>query len=148
MQSLLAKKLAVSVVQVADLEEKKGPPTALAKGKRTAASAQPGVEAVSEEKKLVSPSEEKKAVVRSCAISLMDICRLDTPLVKRVPNSQRAAFAREWGSLLDQAVHSGQIGNWTDFFIFPKCILWTPVRGGKQYGCIGQVKAQQMEVRP
>ena len=62
----------------------------------------------------------------------MDICRLDTPLVKRVPNSQRAAFAREWGSLLDQAVHSGQIGNWTDFFIFPKCILWTPVRGGKR----------------
>ena len=78
MQSLLAKKLAVSVLQVADLEEKKGPPTALAKGKRTAASA--GVAAVSEEKKLISPSEEKKAVVRSCAISLMDVCRLDTLL--------------------------------------------------------------------
>ena len=31
----------------------------------------------------LSPSDEKKPVVRSCAISLMDICRLDTPLVKR-----------------------------------------------------------------
>ena len=36
------------------------------------------------------------------------------------------------GSLLDQAVHSGQLGNWTDFFIFPKCVLWTPVRAGKR----------------
>ena len=44
------------------------------------------------EKKVVC-SEGKKAGVRSCAISLMDICRLDTPLVKRIPNSQRAAFA-------------------------------------------------------
>ena len=147
-QSLLAKKLAL-VVTVDDLEEKKGPP------KRIAASAQhvPKVVSPTEEKKLVPPSDEKKAVVRSCAISLMDICRLDTPLVKRVPNSQRAAFAREWGSLLDQAVHSGQIGNWTDFFIFPKCIWGTPVRGQafvfkEQYGCIGQVEAQQMEVRP
>ena len=70
-------------------------------------------------------------MTRSVLISLMDICKLDTPLVKRVPNSQRAAFAREWGSLLDQAVHTGQLGNWTDFFIFPKCTLWTPVRAGK-----------------
>src|SRR5688572_7260511 len=38
----------------------------------------------SEEKKLAAPSEEKKASSR--AISLMDVCRLDTPLVKRVPN--------------------------------------------------------------
>ena len=70
MQSLLAKKLALSVVPVVDLEEKKGPPATLAKGKRIAASAQPVPKVVSpaEEKKLVSPSDEKKAVVRSCPI--------------------------------------------------------------------------------
>lgn len=63
----------------------------------------------------------------------MDICKLDTPLVKRVPNCQRAAFAREWGSLsLIRRFTPGQLGNWTDFFIFPKCTLWTPVRAGKR----------------
>ena len=34
------------------------------------------------------------------------------------------------GRLLDAAVHSAQLGSWTDFFMFPKCILWTPQRGG------------------
>jgi hypothetical protein len=62
----------------------------------------------------------------------MDICKLDTPLVKRIPNSQRSSFATTWGKLLDDAVHSGQMGPWTDFFMFPKCILWTPVRGGSR----------------
>ena len=122
-QSLLARKLALSDIapSAVSLEEKKASSAVPTEEKR---SAQPVAK--------VALSEEKKAVARSCSISLMDICRLDTPLVKRVPNSQRAAFAREWGSLLDQAVHSGQVGNWTDFFIFPKCILWTPVRGGKR----------------
>jgi hypothetical protein len=55
-QSLLAKKLALSVVQVADLEEKKGPPTIPVKGKSSTASAQPVA-------KMVSPSEEKKLVL-------------------------------------------------------------------------------------
>jgi len=70
------------VIQVVYLEEKKGLPTILAKGKCSVAGAQPVAKMVSpseekklvspsEEKKLVSPLEEKKAVV-SCAISLMD----------------------------------------------------------------------------
>lgn len=62
----------------------------------------------------------------------MDICRLDTPLVKRVPNSQRSAFATVWASLLNEAVFSKQLGAWAEFFCFPKCILWTPTRGGRR----------------
>ena len=62
----------------------------------------------------------------------MDICKLDTPLVKRIPNSQRSAFATAWGRLLDEAVHNGQLSSWTDFFMYPKCILWTPIRGGSR----------------
>ncbi len=122
-QSLLARKLALSDV-VHDSEEKKSSSVAVpAEEKRSATVSQPVAKVALAEEKKATVLEEKKAVSRSCPISLMDICRLDTPLVKRVPNSQRAAFAREWGSLLDQAVHSGQVGNWTDFFIFPKCLL-------------------------
>ena len=69
---------------------------------------------------------------RTFSVSLMEICRLDTPLVKRVPNSQRSAFATVWGKLLNEAVFSKQLGAWAEFFSFPKCILWTPARRGKR----------------
>src|SRR5438067_1265218 len=62
----------------------------------------------------------------------MDICTLDTPLVKRVPNSLRSAFATVWGRLLNQAVTNKQVHSWAEFFMFPKCILWTPTRGGRR----------------
>ena len=78
-----------------------------------------------------APTDETQ-VPRSSSVSLMDICKLDTPLVKRIPSSQRSAFATDWGRLLDQAVHSGQLSSWTDFFMYPMCILWTPVRGGSR----------------
>jgi hypothetical protein len=62
----------------------------------------------------------------------MDICRLDTPVVKRIPQQQQSAFATAWGRLLRDAVASQRLSDWSDFFIFPKCILWSPVRGGKR----------------
>ena len=65
-------------------------------------------------------------------VPLMDLCRVDTPLVKRVPNSQCSRFATMWGKLLSQAVADKSLGSWSEFFMFPKCILWTPVRGGKR----------------
>ena len=52
--------------------------------------------------------------------------------MKRIPNSRRSAFATDWGMILDAAVLEGQPGLWADFFMFPKCILWTPVRGGSR----------------
>ena len=57
---------------------------------------------------------------------------MDTPLIKRVPNSQRSNFATAWGRLLDAAVSSKQEAAWSEFFLFPKCILWAPSRGGKR----------------
>ena len=62
----------------------------------------------------------------------MDICSLDTPLLKRVPNCQRSAFATVWGKLLDDAVFSKQLSSWSSFFMFPKSILWSPARGGRR----------------
>jgi hypothetical protein len=65
-------------------------------------------------------------------IPLMEICKLSTPLVKRVPNSQRASFAVEWGRLLSQALEDELEVSWSEFFVFPRCILWSPPRGGKR----------------
>jgi len=57
---------------------------------------------------------------------------VDTPVLKRVTNSQRSNFATAWGRLLDAASDSKQEADWSDFFLFPKCILWSPERGGKR----------------
>jgi hypothetical protein len=51
----------------------------------------------------VAELEEKKSA-RAFSVPLMDICKIDTPLVKRIPNSQRSAFATSWGRLLDATV--------------------------------------------
>ena len=62
----------------------------------------------------------------------MDICRLDTPLLKRLPLSQKTLFASTWAKILDDAVLSGSEADWSSFFVFPKCILWAPVRAGRK----------------
>ena len=69
---------------------------------------------------------------RAFSVPLMDICTLNTPLVKRVPNSQASSFATAWGRLLNQAVLDKTQTSWSEFFMFPKCMLWTPSRGGKR----------------
>ena len=69
---------------------------------------------------------------RAFFVPLMDICRIDTPVLKRVPNAQRSNFATTWGRLLQAAVDSKQEAAWSEFFVFPKCILWSPTRGGKR----------------
>jgi hypothetical protein len=63
----------------------------------------------------------------------MDHRKLETPVNNRVPNAQRSNFAGFWGRLLDQAVSSKQEAAWAEFFLFPKCILWSSVRGGKRF---------------
>jgi len=62
----------------------------------------------------------------------MDICRLATPLVKRIPRSEASQFALQWGRLLDDALFQGSVPAWSDFFVFPKAILWSPRRGGRK----------------
>ena len=65
-------------------------------------------------------------------VPLMQICELNTPLLKRISNRERSGFASTWARLLDDAVMSGQLSNWSEFFMYPKCILWSPARGGKR----------------
>ncbi len=36
------------------------------------------------------------------------------------------------GKLLHAAVDKQQEAAWSEFFVFPKCILWSPVRGGRR----------------
>ena len=76
--------------------------------------------------------EASQEVKSNFSVPFMAICQVDTPVVKRVPNSQRSAFATAWGRLLEEAVESRQESAWSQFFMFPKCVLWTPVRGGKR----------------
>ena len=85
--------------------------------------------------KRISPAAQVPAQPEAKAtpffVPLMDLCKLDTPLIKRVPNSQRSAFASVWGRLLADAVLSKQMSCWSEFFMFPKCILWSQA-GGKR----------------
>jgi hypothetical protein len=76
------------------------------------------------------PDAALPAAGSALLVPLMDIARLDTPLLKRVPTVAAARFATTWARLLDVAVESGSVQGWSDFFIFPKCMLWSPVRGG------------------
>jgi len=65
-------------------------------------------------------------------VPLMQICKLATPLVKRVPQNEASQFATLWGKLLDVALFTRSESAWSDFFAFPKCILWSPIRGGRK----------------
>ena len=68
-------------------------------------------------------------------LNLMDICKLDTPLAKRVPNSQRATFFGNWGTLLRKAMCAEperQYPAWCEWAMYHKAILWTPPRGGSR----------------
>ena len=67
---------------------------------------------------------------RAFFVPFMDICRVDTPILKWVLNAQRSNFATQWGRLLQAAVDSRQEAAWSEFFVFPKCVLWSPARWG------------------
>ena len=69
---------------------------------------------------------------RAFFVPLMEICQTDVPMLKRVPGSLKSSFATAWGRLLQDAVDSRQEAAWSEFFVFPKVILWTPRRGGKR----------------
>ena len=74
---------------------------------------------------------------------LMELCKFDVPLLKRVPTDEASHFATVWGRLLDEAVYSGSEVAWSEFFLFPKVILWAPPRGGHRLA----KKASHLESR-
>ena len=120
-QSALAKKLAASAACV--------PPSPAAVAH--AASARPPTAASRPQPSRAQPVGEAK--YPRLLVPLMEICKVDTPVIKRIPNAQRSNFAGFWGRLLDQATLSKQESAWAEFFLFPKCILWSPIRGGKRF---------------
>src|SRR5690349_2710351 len=62
----------------------------------------------------------------------MSICFTDVPLLKSRRNREAPLFARTWCGLLHDALVAQSVGSWFDFFVFPKCVLLTPVRGGRR----------------
>ena len=84
-QSALAKKFAASSVSLGAVSQqpecKSGPARP-----RAAASAAPG--------RPVPLGESKHPRL---LVTLMEICKVDTPIIKRVPNAQRSNFASFWG---------------------------------------------------
>jgi hypothetical protein len=77
---------------------------------------------------------EAKSALRagSAFVSLLEVCKTDLPLFKRLPASVASSFATTWGQLLDEAVYSRSEAAWSEFFVFPKAIMWAPPRGGQR----------------
>ena len=49
-----------------------------------------------------------------------------------LPRPQLANFATHWGRLLNEAITVRSQTCWSEFFMFPKVILWAPMRGGRR----------------
>ena len=58
------------------------------------------------------------------------LCRLSSPVIKRIPKRVLPLFAKAWADLLDDAVHTGLASAWWCFFAFPRFVLLTQSRGG------------------
>ena len=96
------------------------------------------------EKVSFTPPDHSSALI---FVPLFELCKLDTPLMK-LPRSQESSFATIWARLFDEAVQSGTEASWSECLMFPKCILWAPVRGGvrsAKKGNMAAVVAQRLE---
>jgi hypothetical protein len=63
---------------------------------------------------------------------LLNICRLDTPMLRRIPRRASSAFAKKWADLLQEAMLVRTEITWARFLQFPKAVLLAPSRGGKR----------------
>jgi hypothetical protein len=88
--------------------------------------------------------EVKRA--RAFFVPLMDLCRVDVPLLQRIPNSQRSHFATAWGRRLQEAVDTKQVR----VFCVSKVHLVISSKRGKsafeegEHGRLGQRKAGEV----
>ena len=76
---------------------------------------------------------------------LLAVCFANVPLMKSIPKREAPLFARMWGALLHEAIEGGTPSAWFEFFRFPKCILLSPVRGGRR---ISRSQSQADVVKP
>jgi hypothetical protein len=63
---------------------------------------------------------------------LLETCKVDTPIVRKVPKLVLSQFAKTWGGLLEVALKERSVKAWRQFLVFPKVILLAPLRGGKK----------------
>ena len=64
--------------------------------------------------------------------SLMELCRVNAPLIKQLPKSAVAVFAKTWAGLFMEATSTHSVASWRGVFLFPKAVLLAPVRGGRR----------------
>jgi hypothetical protein len=65
-------------------------------------------------------------------VPLLEICKLESPVLKMIPKPAASLFAKTWSSLLLRAVASKRESHWSDFFLFPRVVLLAPKRGGRR----------------
>ena len=81
----------------------------------------------------------------------MGLCRLSSPIIKRIPKRVLPLFARVWAGLLSEAVHSKEVQAWWQFLAFPRLVLLPQARGGKKVGkgkSLTDLIQQRIEVWP
>ena len=64
--------------------------------------------------------------------ALLELCKLGTPIVKRVPKQVLPLFAKGWAELLWAAVTQKTLGAWWSFLAYPRVVLLARKRGGKK----------------
>jgi hypothetical protein len=76
--------------------------------------------------------EEKSVVVEGKEADFLALCRLSSPIAKRIPRGVLPLFSKAWASLLAEAVNTKSAQAWWRFLAFPRLVLLTPGRGGKK----------------
>ena len=62
----------------------------------------------------------------------LGLCRLSSPLVKRIPKKVLSLFAKTWADALSEAVHTGLASAWWRFFALPRLVLLPQSRSGSR----------------
>ena len=78
----------------------------------------------------VGEGQEYKAVELSK--ELLELCRVDVPLLKFLPRPAASPFTRAWEGLLRDACSTRSLASWEAVFMFPKAVLLAPFRMGQR----------------
>jgi hypothetical protein len=81
--------------------------------------------------KAFGEGQEGKAV-NELSKELLELCRVDVPILKFLPRPAASPFTRAWGGLFWEACSTRSLASWEAVFMFPKAVLLTPFRMGKK----------------
>ena len=62
----------------------------------------------------------ENSVSSACVEALMEMCRIDVPLLKKIPGPAASGFTKTWASLFLEAISSRSIASWRAVFMYPK----------------------------